>query len=90
MAQIALAWVMNKSPVSAPIVGTTSMQNLKELIGKHWSTSTKKVVSPSMNRNVSADAINIKLIKDEIKYLEEPYQPVPVVGIAVRKSDDDD
>ncbi|EJC97767.1 Aldo/keto reductase [Fomitiporia mediterranea MF3/22] len=68
MAQIALAWVMNKSPVSAPIVGTTSMQNLKELV----------------------EAVNIKLTKEEMKYLEEPYQPLPIMGIAVSKSDDDD
>jgi len=32
MAQIALAWVMAKDGVTAPIVGTTSLDNLKELI----------------------------------------------------------
>jgi len=32
MAQIALAWVMNKPGVTAPIVGTTSLKNLEELI----------------------------------------------------------
>ncbi|KAL5522592.1 hypothetical protein ACEPAG_8609 [Sanghuangporus baumii] len=32
MAQIALAWVMNKDPVAAPIVGTTSPHNLMDLI----------------------------------------------------------
>lgn len=34
MAQIALAWVMNKDPVAAPIIGTTSLQNLLDLVGK--------------------------------------------------------
>ncbi|KAF8067049.1 NADP-dependent oxidoreductase domain-containing protein [Lyophyllum atratum] len=33
MAQIALAWLMNKEGVTAPIVGTTSLDKLKELIG---------------------------------------------------------
>ncbi|KAG8740197.1 hypothetical protein FRC12_016077 [Ceratobasidium sp. 428] len=31
MAQVALAWCMYKDPVSAPIVGTTSLKNLEEL-----------------------------------------------------------
>jgi aryl-alcohol dehydrogenase-like predicted oxidoreductase len=33
MAQVALAWVMGKKEVSAPIIGTTSLDNLKDLIG---------------------------------------------------------
>lgn len=33
MAQIALAWIMAKDPVAAPIVGTTNLKNLKDLIG---------------------------------------------------------
>lgn len=33
MAQVALAWVMVKDPVSAPIVGATSLKDLEELIG---------------------------------------------------------
>ena len=33
MAQIALAWILAKDGVTAPIVGTTSLENLKELIG---------------------------------------------------------
>ncbi|KAJ7685294.1 NADP-dependent oxidoreductase domain-containing protein [Mycena polygramma] len=32
MAQIALAWVMSKDGVTAPIVGSTSLENLRELI----------------------------------------------------------
>ncbi|KAJ7219379.1 NADP-dependent oxidoreductase domain-containing protein [Mycena pura] len=32
MAQVALAWVMSKDGVAAPIVGTTSLENLHELI----------------------------------------------------------
>jgi aryl-alcohol dehydrogenase-like predicted oxidoreductase len=33
MAQVALAWILSKEQVSAPIVGTTSLDNLKELVG---------------------------------------------------------
>ncbi|KAG8822727.1 hypothetical protein FRC17_009481 [Serendipita sp. 399] len=32
MAQVALAWVMQKSPVAAPIVGTTNMEHLLDMI----------------------------------------------------------
>jgi len=32
MAQVALAWIMNRENVTAPIVGSTSLENLKELI----------------------------------------------------------
>jgi aryl-alcohol dehydrogenase-like predicted oxidoreductase len=34
MAQVAFAWSAGKEGVTAPIVGTTSMKNLEELIGK--------------------------------------------------------
>ncbi|TFK34294.1 NADP-dependent oxidoreductase domain-containing protein [Crucibulum laeve] len=33
MAQVALAWVMSRDGVSAPIVGTTSLENLHDLLG---------------------------------------------------------
>lgn len=39
MAQVALAWAMGKEGVSAPIVGTTSLQNLAELIGESFFVS---------------------------------------------------
>lgn len=35
MAQVALAWVLQKDGVSAPIVGSTSLENLKDLIGTY-------------------------------------------------------
>ena len=34
MAQIAMAWVMAKPGVTAPIIGTTSMANLEDILGK--------------------------------------------------------
>ncbi|PPQ78779.1 hypothetical protein CVT25_010652 [Psilocybe cyanescens] len=33
MAQVALAWVISKEGVTAPIIGSTSLDNLKDLIG---------------------------------------------------------
>ncbi|KAI0806628.1 aryl-alcohol dehydrogenase [Fomes fomentarius] len=58
MAQIALAWLLAKEGVTAPIVGTTRLENLKDAIA----------------------AVNVKLTDEEIKYLEEPYRPLPING----------
>ncbi|CCO29577.1 Putative aryl-alcohol dehydrogenase C977.14c [Rhizoctonia solani AG-1 IB] len=33
MAQISIAWVLSKDPVAAPIVGTTSLKNLEDIVG---------------------------------------------------------
>ncbi|TBU29679.1 Aldo/keto reductase [Dichomitus squalens] len=60
MAQISLAWVMAKEPVTAPIIGTTSLANLEDILG----------------------SISVKLTDEEMKYLEEPYQPVKIAGHA--------
>lgn len=56
MAQIAIAWSLKKT--TAPIVGTTKLENLRDMI----------------------EAIHIELTDEEIGYLEEPYQPRPVIG----------
>jgi len=58
MAQIAIAWVLSRPGVTAPIVGTTSLDNLEDIIG----------------------GVYITLDAEEIKYLEEPYQPRAVLG----------
>lgn len=55
--------------VTAPIVGTTSLENLKELIG----TSTTCIQHP-ICWCVHIAAVDIQLTKDKVKYLEEPYQ----------------
>ncbi|KAK0210036.1 Aldo/keto reductase [Desarmillaria ectypa] len=57
MAQVAVAYSMGKEGISAPIVGTTSVANLKDLIG----------------------AIEVTLTEEEVKYLEEPYKPLPIM-----------
>lgn len=56
--QIALAWLMSKPHISAPIIGATKMDHLEQAIA----------------------AVDIKLTDDEVKRLEEPYKPHPVLG----------
>ena len=56
--QIALAWLLNKPHITAPIIGASKMEHLDQAIA----------------------ALEIKLSADEIKRLEEPYQPHPVLG----------
>lgn len=58
MAQIALAWLLEKDWVDAPIVGTTSVSHLEEAV----------------------EATTISLSASDIQYLEEPYEPVAVIG----------
>ncbi len=59
-AQVALAWMLHKPFVTAPIVGASKMPQLDELLG----------------------AMDLKLDAQEIKYLEEPYQPHRIAGHA--------
>ena len=56
--QIALAWVLSKPYVTAPIIGATKLDHLDQAIA----------------------ALDLKLSDDEIKQLEEPYSPHPVLG----------
>lgn len=56
--QIALAWLLNKPHIAAPIIGATKMDHLEQAIA----------------------ALEIKLSEDEVKRLEEPYKPHPVLG----------
>ncbi|PMQ01532.1 MAG: aldo/keto reductase [Dictyoglomus sp. NZ13-RE01] len=57
-AQVALAWLLYKEPVVAPIVGVTKLEQLEDAV----------------------KAVDIELTEEEIKYLEEPYIPHPIVG----------
>jgi aryl-alcohol dehydrogenase-like predicted oxidoreductase len=58
MARVALAWVLSKPFVTAPIVGVTKMAQLEDAVA----------------------AVELKLSEDELKRLEEPYAPHPVLG----------
>ena len=55
---IALAWLLQKEPVTAPIIGATKITHLDEAVG----------------------ALSVKLTRDEVAYLEEPYVPHRIVG----------
>ncbi len=58
--QIALAWLLHRSGVTAPIVGASKMHHLEE----------------------AATAVDIKLSDEEMAFLEERYQPHPILGHA--------
>ena len=57
-AQVALAWVLSKPEVTAPIIGASKMHHLEDAI----------------------KALDLKLDAEEIKALEEPYEPHRVLG----------
>jgi len=56
--QVALAWLLSKPEVTAPIVGASKLAHLDEAVG----------------------ALTVKLDADEIRLLEEPYQPHTILG----------
>ncbi|KAJ8488408.1 hypothetical protein ONZ51_g3574 [Trametes cubensis] len=64
MAQVALAWIMSKPGVTAPIIGTTSLKNLEDIL----------------EGIALLGALDVKLSEEEIKYLEEPYKPMAITG----------
>jgi aryl-alcohol dehydrogenase (NADP+) len=57
-AQVALAWMLAKPSISAPIIGASKMYQMDDAIA----------------------ALDLKLTPEEIKRLEEPYEPHPVLG----------
>jgi aryl-alcohol dehydrogenase-like predicted oxidoreductase len=60
MAQVALAWLLSRPVITAPIVGATKPHHLDD----------------------AAAAVSVQLTPDEIRHLEEAYQPHPVLGFA--------
>jgi len=57
-AQIALAWMLSKEYITAPIVGASKMTHLEQAI----------------------TALDIGLSEEDITYLEDAYQPHPILG----------
>jgi aryl-alcohol dehydrogenase (NADP+) len=57
-AQVALAWLLGRPGVDAPIVGATKISQLQELV----------------------KALDLALTEDEVRRLEAPYEPHPVLG----------
>jgi aryl-alcohol dehydrogenase-like predicted oxidoreductase len=56
--QVALAWLLAKPGVTAPIIGASKMPHLDEAVA----------------------ALDLKLDAAELAFLEQPYQPHPVLG----------
>ena len=77
MAQIALAWIASRPGVSAPIVGTTSLENLADLIGSYFHPF---LPSTRSDKGDNAAGLDVKLTEEEVKELEEPYQAQKVYG----------
>ncbi len=55
--QLALAWVLKNSTITAPIIGTSKAHHLEDAVA----------------------ALKVKLTDDEVKAVEAPYQPKPVL-----------
>jgi aryl-alcohol dehydrogenase (NADP+) len=58
-AQIALAWMLGKPVITAPIIGASKPEHIDDAVA----------------------ALAIALDEDEVRSLEEPYRPHPVLGI---------
>jgi len=56
--QIALAWLLTRPAMTAPIIGASKTEHLDDAVA----------------------ALEVKLSTDDIKRLEEPYRPHPVLG----------
>jgi aryl-alcohol dehydrogenase (NADP+) len=56
--QIALAWILSRPGLTAPIIGASKMEHLDDAVA----------------------ALEVKLGADDIKRLEEPYRPHPILG----------
>ncbi len=72
MAQVSIAWIISKDGVVAPIIGTTNLDNLKDMIGKRVFAASGCERS---NVNYFAGGLDVKLTPEEIQYLEDPYRP---------------
>ena len=57
-AQVALAWILSKKGIAAPIMGATKPHHIDDAV----------------------KALQIHLTDEEIKKIEEPYQPHKIVG----------
>jgi aryl-alcohol dehydrogenase (NADP+) len=57
-AQVALAWMLTRPGVVAPIVGATRIEHLEELVA----------------------ACEVELSEEDIRRLEAPYRPHPIIG----------
>jgi aryl-alcohol dehydrogenase-like predicted oxidoreductase len=56
--QVALAWILSRPGMTAPIIGASKMEHLDDAVA----------------------ALDVKLGEADVKRLEEPYRPHPVLG----------
>jgi aryl-alcohol dehydrogenase-like predicted oxidoreductase len=56
MAQVALAWLLSKDAVAAPIVGTTNIESLKDLVGECALGFVMDIVANVSSRSHAAEA----------------------------------
>jgi hypothetical protein len=75
MAQVGLAWVLSREAVSAALIGTTSLSNLKDIIGTSREYSLSQLIL-----NVVSAGVHVQLTDEEINIIEEPYKPQPIIG----------
>jgi aryl-alcohol dehydrogenase (NADP+) len=59
MSQVALAWMLSKGYITAPIVGVSKLSHLEQAV----------------------EAASITLDPQQLRMLEEPYRPHPVMGM---------
>jgi aryl-alcohol dehydrogenase-like predicted oxidoreductase len=59
-AQLALAWMLSKPGITAPIIGASKPGHIEDAVA----------------------AVSVKLTPEEVKSLEELYQPHPVLGFS--------
>ncbi len=76
MAQVAVAWMLSKPGVTAPIVGTTSLANLEDILGE----CPLHGRAMDGDREDRAGGLDVQLTEEEVKELEEPYRPQPITG----------
>lgn len=57
-------------------MGTTSLDNLKDLLGAPCLLYKRRAYADIDHKG----AVDIKLLEDDIKYLEESYLPQAVIG----------
>ena len=77
MAQVSLAWMLTKPEVTAPIIGTTSMSNLEDILGASEKVLNEHFVLRYLHLS---GCLDVTLTKEEVKYLEEPYKPNKIIG----------
>ncbi|KAG8922441.1 hypothetical protein FRC00_007442 [Tulasnella sp. 408] len=79
MGQVAIAWLLSKPFVTAPIVGSTSIDKLKDLIGMHADSVKRADLTNELPVWVLG-GINVQLSEEEVKSIDEPYLPRAVAG----------